>query len=179
MLYFAFGSNMLPSRLQRRCPTASVKTPALAPGHRVAFDKLSEDSSGKANLITCHTGGSAIGIVYELSPDDVGKLDAFEGPGYRRQDDFVVTCVDTGGQLVTSTYVAEKRVPGLRPYDWYLALILAGLAQHGIDPSYARELRKTRFDPDQCLSRKSRRNALRDLEAAGNSDYLSLLQLPV
>ena len=178
MLYFAFGSNMLPSRLQRRCPTASVKTRAIAPGHRVALDKLSDDCSAKANLVTCDRGGSAIGIVYELAPDDVGRLDDFEGPGYRRRDNFVVTCIDSGEQLETSTYVARKSVPGLRPFDWYLALVLAGLAHHDIDPSYALELRTTWFDIDEQQSRTTRRHALRDLEAAGFADYLGLLRLP-
>jgi len=178
MLYFAFGSNMLPSRLQRRCPTARVRARAIAPGYRVAFDKLSEDSSGKANLVSCDNGEPAIGIVYELSSDDLGKLDAFEGPGYRRQEDFVVTCVETAQELRTCTYVAIERAPGLRPYDWYLALVLAGLACHDIDPSYAKALRMTRFDTDEESSRMSRRNALQDLVTAGYPEYLSLLHAP-
>ena len=178
MLYFAFGSNMLPSRLQRRCPTAMVKTRAIAHGYRVAFDKLSEDTSGKANLVGCDNSGPALGIVYELSPDDVDELDAFEGPGYRRQDGFVVTCFDTGEELSTCTYVAIDRAPELRPYDWYLALVLAGLACHDIDPSYVKALGMTRFDTDAQTSRQSRRNALRDLETAGYPDYLSLLHAP-
>lgn len=169
---------MLPSRLQRRCPTATVKTRAIAPGHRVAIDKLSEDSSGKANLVACDSGRLAIGIVYELSSGDIGRLDAFEGPGYRRQDSFVVSCIETGEQLVTSTYVARESATDLRPYDWYLALMLAGLAHHDIDSSYARELRSTRFDRDEQHSRTTRRHALRDLEAAGFADYLGLLRLP-
>jgi gamma-glutamylcyclotransferase len=178
MLYFAFGSNMLPSRLQRRCPTARVKARAIAPGYRVAFDKLSEDTSGKANLVNSDYPGCATGIVYELSRGDVSELDAFEGSGYRRQEDFVVTCIATREELVTCTYVAKERVPGLRPYDWYLALVLAGLARHDIDPSYVQQMRMTAFEPDALTSRTSRRNALRDLESAGYSDYRSLLHAP-
>lgn len=178
MLYFAFGSNMLSSRLQRRCPTASVKGRAIARGYHVAFDKLSEDSSGKANLVAGDSGRSAIGIVYELSPNDVGNLDAFEGSGYRRQDNFVVTCIDTGERLATSTYLARKRVSGLRPYDWYLALVLAGLAHHDIDSSYMLPIQMTPFDQDEYALRQSRINALRDLEAAGHADYRGLLSPP-
>lgn len=176
MLYFAFGSNMLPARLQRRCPSAEVRTRATAPGYRVAFDKLSEDTSGKANLVSSDSGRAAIGVVYELSRDDVGKLDAFEGPGYRRQDDFVVTCIDSGEQLATCTYVAREGKPGLRPYDWYLALVLAGLIHHAIDPTYARQLRMTRFDVDADQARTSRHTALQDLESAGHADYRDLLR---
>ena len=179
MLYFAFGSNMLPSRLQRRCPAATVVTPAIAHGYRVAFDKLSEDSSGKANLIAGDARDSAAGIVYELPVADLEALDAFEGPGYCRKEAFPVTSIATGEELVTCTYVARKSVQGLRPYDWYLALVLAGLDHHDIDASYSRHLRMTRFDTDTRESRKSRRNALQDLRAAGYVNYLSLLRPPV
>ena len=51
VLYFAFGSNMLSKRLERRCSSARVRALAAAPGYEVAFDKLSEDTSGKANLV--------------------------------------------------------------------------------------------------------------------------------
>jgi gamma-glutamylcyclotransferase len=179
MLYFAFGSNLLPTRLQRRCPTAKVVARAIARDYRVVFNKLSEDSSGKANLVAGDSRDAATGIVYELSADDLGALDAFEGPGYRRQDDFSVASIDTGENLVTCTYLARNRVPGLKPYDWYLALVLAGLAHHDIDSSYAQKMRLTRFDTDVCRSRNSRRKALQDLRAAGFADYLSLLQQPV
>lgn len=178
MLYFAFGSNMLPSRLQRRCPTATVRTRATATHYRLAFDKLSEDSSGKANLVSGAASDAVNGVVYELSATDLDRLDAFEGSGYRRQDDFSVTCVDSGETLVACTYLAKKRVPGLRPYDWYLALVLAGLACNEIDSAYVQQLRTFGFETDVLRSRDTRRHALRDLEAAGFSDYLRLLRPP-
>ena len=177
MLYFAFGSNLLPARLQRRCPKARVLTPALARGYCVVFDKLSEDTSGKANLVACHAADAAIGVVYELAEDDLYALDAFEGSGYRREDEFPVTSIATGEELRACTYVARQRVPGLRPYDWYLAMVLAGLAHHGIEDSYVEKMRMTRFDTDALESRQARRNALRDLEAAGIVDYQGLLRL--
>ncbi len=169
---------MLPSRLQRRCPSARVVTRAVAPGYRVAFEKLSEDTSGKATLVPCEGPDSAAGVVYELLQSEIDALDAFEGPGYRRSERFPVTCIDSGKALVTCTYVARKNVPGLRPYDWYLALILAGLAEHGGDPSCAQALRTIAYDIDEQRSRMSRRNALRDLEAAGFARYRDLLHPP-
>jgi len=178
MLYFAFGSNMLTARLQRRCPTARVVTRATAPGYSVAFDKLSEDTSGKANLVAGDQRSPAIGIVYELSSDDIDRLDGFEGAGYRREDHLAVTCLDTGTRLSACTYVAKARVPGLRPYDWYLALILAGLAGHAVDSSYAGRLYIAGFETDPLASRRSRLNALRDLDAAGYADYRALLRQP-
>ena len=134
--------------------------------------------AAKANLVSCDNGDSAIGIVYELSPDDVDKLDAFEGPGYRRQDDLVVTCFDSGEELSTCTYVAIERTPGLRPYDWYLAMIVAGLAEHDIDERYAEQLRMTAYDTDPQRLRQTRQNALQDLAGVGCHDHLGLLHPP-
>lgn len=174
-LYFAFGSNMSTPRLQRRCPSARVVTRALAPGHCVAFEKLSEDTSGKATLVTCEGSDFAVGVVYELSGSDVDELDAFEGPGYRRFDEFPVSCLDTGQDLQACTYIAKKNVSGLKPYDWYLALILAGLAEHDMSARYAQRLQMTAYDIDENVSRTSRQNALRDLASVGCRDYSRLL----
>jgi hypothetical protein len=114
-LYFAFGSNLLTARLKRRCPSARVVALATAPGYRVAFEKLSEDTSGKATLVPCAGPDFAVGVVYELSMQDIDTLDAFEGPGYRRLDDFFVTCRETGKALQACTYVAKQNVSDLRP----------------------------------------------------------------
>lgn len=174
-LYFAFGSNMLTPRLQRRCPSARVVTRAAARGYSVAFDKLSEDTSGKANLVRSEIRESAVGVVYELAAADLDKLDAFEGPGYRRNDAFSVTCLDTASALLTCTYLAIENIAGLAPYDWYLAMILAGLAEHDVDSSYAQRMRMTGFAADPWSSRPTRQHALRDLETAGYRDYRELL----
>jgi hypothetical protein len=166
---------MLTARLQRRCPSARVVARAAAPGYRVAFEKLSEDTSGKATLVPCTGADFAIGVVYELSSSDVDELDVFEGPGYRRLDGFALTSIDTGAALTACTYVANQEVPGLTPFDWYVALVLAGLAEHGIGHDYARQLQMADFHMDPQPSRQSRQNALRDLAAAGWPDYEDLL----
>lgn len=175
MLYFAFGSNMLTSRLTRRCPSTRVVARAVAPGHRVTFEKLSEDTSGKATLAATDGPPFAAGIVYEITSNDVELLDAFEGPGYRRLDGFAVTCIDTGKPLRVCTYVAKHEVTGLKPFDWYLALVIAGLTENGIDTDSARQLKSAPFETDMDNGRQTRLNALRDLDEAGFSDYLEIL----
>ena len=49
--YFADGSNMMTARLLGRCPSAKVVSLAHADGYKLAFSKLSVDTSGKATLI--------------------------------------------------------------------------------------------------------------------------------
>jgi gamma-glutamylcyclotransferase len=172
ILYFAFGSNILGTRLCRRCPGARFRNLAAAYGYRVAFNKLSEDSSGKANLVSTDAQVSALGVVYEIPVAEVPALDTFEGPGYVRVDHFPVSCLDTGDELRTITYVARQNVSGLKPFDWYLALIVAGMRQRGLDPDYVHALGSTVIIVDPEPSRVTRQNALRDL--AGD-DYAALL----
>ena len=48
-LYFAYGSNMFTRRLKERTPSVAVADTGFVEGHRLAFDKVSRDGSGKAN----------------------------------------------------------------------------------------------------------------------------------
>lgn len=174
VFYFAFGSNMLSTRLKRRCPGAGFEAVATAPGREVRFDKRSEDTSGKANLVA-GDGPAAVGVVYRVPAAELRLLDAVEGPGYRREDGLPVTCLRTGRSFEAVTYRAREPVPGLQPYDWYLALVLAGLAEHAIDAACVGRLRATPFVIDPQRNRTTRRSALRDLRGAGYPDYRSLL----
>lgn len=167
---------MLNARLCRRCPGARLYTVAAAKDHRVLFDKLSEDSSGKANLVPSRDGARVLGAVYEIPTAEVPALDAFEGPGYARRDDFRVSCLDTHGELETITYVARKSVGGLKPFDWYLALVLAGMRERDVEPTYVQAIRATEFDVDPEPARVTRLNAVRDLAEAGYEDYTDLLK---
>ena len=176
VLYFAYGSNLLPTRLQRRCPGARIKTLACARGYRVAFDKLSEDTSGKANLVRSGSTAAAFGVVYEIPSAEVDALDTVEGSGYARQEGFAVSCMASGKRLRTMTYMAQQNVPGLLPFDWYLALVLGGLRVHAADADYALAFESAEFVTDPELSRPTRLNALRDLAAAGFTDYADLLR---
>jgi gamma-glutamylcyclotransferase len=175
LLYFAFGSNLLSTRLLRRCPGAGFRSLAAAPGHRVIFDKLSEDSSGKANLVGAQAGATALGVVYTIPAAEIPALDAFEGPGYARIDDFPVACLDTHDVLRTITYVARRNVSGLRPFDWYLALVLAGMHERAMNPDYIQAFGSAPFVVDPEPSRATRLNAMRDLAEAGYDEYSDLL----
>ena len=176
ILYFAYGSNMLTTRLQRWCKTAEYKSLAMIKGHRVAFYKKSVDSSGKATLVTCDSKVPVLGAVFEISISEIDELDAAEGAGYERQDEFPVICLQTGELVQACTYVALENVSDLRPFDWYLALVLAGLHSHDMDREYIQAIESTDFTVDTSQHRKSRVDAIRDLQAAGYSDYSVILR---
>ena len=119
---------MLHSRLQARCPSAKPLGNAKAQGYRLEFSKKSVDGSGKATLVASDDGSKIPGILYTISDEDQVKLDRAEGAGsgYERLNDFLVETED--GPKIAITYLADMTESNLIPYDWYLALVVAGLS---------------------------------------------------
>lgn len=173
--YFAYGSNLLIQRLTARCPSARLLGRATLEGHRVGFAKFSQvDLSGKATVLAA-PGAAAEGVVYELSPEDLGVLDAIEGvgTGYDRHD--AVTVRLDGRPLEVCTYVATAPEERHLPFDWYMALILAGALQHGLGPAATARLVAFGHRRDTELSRPARIAAVEALAAAGHADWERLL----
>ena len=79
ILYLAYGSNMLPERMMRRCPGATALGVARLPNYRLA-ERLYAD-------IDFSEGESVFGVLYLISERDMRSLDAYEGypKVYRRE----------------------------------------------------------------------------------------------
>lgn len=130
--YFAYGSNLLTGRLADRCPSARYHAVACVEDLAIEFSKEGrEDGSGKATLVPSH-GHRLYGVVYEVELGELEILNRIES-GYDLKHDFKVSRPDTGTPLTVKTYIAPEqgRKPGLKPFDWYLALIVAGAIEHG------------------------------------------------
>ena len=169
-LYFAYGSNMLSERLVARCPSAKVIGTASAANSVLKFEKRSIDQSGKATLLTAGGQGAITpGVLFEVTQADIGNLDRAEGAGngYDRHDNFQVQLVDTRQIVVAKTYVATTTEEELKPYDWYLALVIAGARQHNLDPSHIKMLCQTPYVIDEDQLRKSRSDAMALLLSIG------------
>lgn len=177
-LYFAYGSNMLSARLKARCPSAKVIGRATAIGHALEFTKRGKDDSGKATLVSV-TGKDiqTPGVLFEVAKADLPKLDLAEGAGYGydRHDEFQVDYTDES-KVAAATYLASAREAHLLPYDWYLALVIAGVDQHQLDAGHAERLRQVEYLADSDLAREGRAEAIAALSAHGFSDYNLLLK---
>jgi cation transport regulator ChaC len=175
-LYFAYGSNLLTTRLRARCPSAAFQTTATAAGYEVSFGKKSVDGSGKATLRhSGQSGDGAIGAVFRISESELTALDRAEGVDYRRDDAFHVRCRRGGESLDVVTYVAKELHDELRPYDWYLALVVAGAAEHRLPAGYVARLCSRGSIPDPDSARRARRDALAALAGAGIDDFATVL----
>jgi gamma-glutamylcyclotransferase len=173
--YFAYGSNLLTTRLAARCASARVVSTALTDGWSVSFTKPGADSSGKAGLVE-RAGAAHPGVVYEIAALEMPVLDRFEGVGhgYTRTDAFPVT-LPGGERLDVSTYMPIRHNAALKPFDWYLALCIAGAREHGLDEALLRQFASHPNLPDTNHARESRRLALEALAAAGHHDWQKLL----
>ena len=150
ILYLAYGSNMLPRRIELRLgPCASVGVARL-PGYALRFHKRGRDGSGKCDaFLTGDPADVLYGVIYALSVTQRAMLDELEGTGYGSREVRVET---RAGPLSAYAYVAR---PGhtdseLRPFHWYKSIVEAGARAHGLPAPYIDDIVATsaRVDPD-------------------------------
>jgi len=174
VLYFAYGSNLLRERLLDRCPNLRFVGGATMPSHRLTFDKRSKDGSGKC-AFEPNDGEDVHGVLWSLPADELDLLDRHEGVGFGYERCTVIVSRTDGNKVETVTYRATKRQPGLMPYDWYLALVVAGAMQQELPPHYIDQLRERPAISDGKPERKERQAALRALAASSMLPVLDAL----
>ena len=168
--YFAYGSNMLLERLQKRCKTASFLGVAVAHGYTLAFSKKSKDGSGKATIAKTVIDDTALyGVLFAIDLDERPCLNRAEGSDYDRNDEFVVTRADSNEKLSVTTYVAKYSAMenNLVPYDWYKLLIVTGAWQGNVPDFYLARLKEIESIPDPYPERATRKEALAVLKESG------------
>ena len=144
VLYFAYGSNMSSERLRSRIAPVRVIGCAFLSDWKMAFNKRSNDSSGKANLAKS-PGEVTWGVLYEIRNSDLGKLDKIEG-GYKR---ITVQVQQPAGTVVEAeTYISEDLTNDPRPYNWYKELLLSGAREHNLPQDYIAYLERFAVKPE-------------------------------
>lgn len=175
MNYFAYGSNMLTTRLVDRVPGASPVAVARVEGRRLAFHKRSSDESGKCDIPKASTPESVVqGVLFDIPEGQIDELDRHEGVGfgYERR---VIEVVTEGVVMAAHTYIA---MPGyidasVVPYDWYYCLVVAGAREHGLPAEYIQSIEETAIMVDPFAQRTTRTTALQALEMAGQFHLLA------
>ena len=80
MLYLAYGSNMSPEQMHRRCPGARLLGAVKLRGYRLTFAGCSAIWNG-GGVATIAPAPDCIvrGAVYEIDEEDLERLDRCEG----------------------------------------------------------------------------------------------------
>lgn len=166
-LSFAYGSNMLSTRLKDRTPSATVHAVGYVEGHSLVFDKRSIDGSGKGNMRKTNSAADHLyGVVFSIKKSEKPALDDAEGlgNGYREE---TVSVVTPGGAMEAVAYVGTDLDAARKPYDWYKRLILAGAIENELPQAYIEGLRSIQSIPDPRPDRPTKRTAEAALEASG------------
>ena len=134
-LYFAYGSNLVQSRMRERAPSARVVGTAHLPDRRLALNKLGRDGSPKANLEPAPSG-HVWGVVWSLPEEGWAELDRAEA-GYER----IAVAVDRGGaSLAAETYRSGRLTASRELRADYKRWIVEGAREHGLPADWIRLL---------------------------------------
>lgn len=158
MHYFAYGSNLLEERLKLHVPSARCLGVGKLKGWQRVFHLRSQDGSAKCDLIRATGADDELeGAVYEIDPAERPGLDAWEGLGVMYTQETAVADL-TGAPTEVFFYIGNRSFmdPALRPYDWYLASVVAGARRLGLKDGTQRELMNIATWPDPDTARSER-----------------------
>ena len=147
-LYFAFGSNLSLDQMRKRCPGHQLVGTAVLSNHRVVCNKKGDNGVDYYAGIVCSPGDEVLGALYQLTEEDITRLDVSEGCKdagrhyIRNEKDFFVRNRETGQVINAFTYFVVEPVALKKPTSEYAAKIFKGCRDHGFPDEYVKDLRK-------------------------------------
>ena len=136
MLYFAYGSNMHPGQMQKRCPGCIFIAAARLRDHGVAFTRpwAAWGGGGVADIQPA-PGSTVEGVVWDITDAHRNSLDEYEEyPNAYTRKDVVVETFD-GRTLTAFAYVARP-AGAHQPQRRYLRQLVEGARAHKLSPAY-------------------------------------------
>jgi len=155
ILYFAYGSNLFLEQMQKRIGgEPKVIGAACLENHRLGFTILSKTWKGGVADIVPEAGSKVWGAIYELTEEQLEKIDHYEG--YRKDRDpkknfynrLQVEVVDKRGvKQACLTYQAEvgdekkRKYLYHRPCEQYCEVMRKGGEDHGLAKEFFEHLK--------------------------------------
>lgn len=140
VLYFAYGSNIHPRRLEKRVGEVESLGVDSIDGRSLTFDKRGADRSAKCNL-RVRRGERAFGACYRLRPDQWGLLEEFE-PGYQASE------LELGSGRSARVFLAEADLVDEPPFSWYRDIVVCGMQYFDFPLEYREAARSVSAIPD-------------------------------
>ena len=107
-------------------------------GYALYFNK---SPGGYANIRET-ANEKVFGVVYELTDEDIKKLDSYEGVPKDYEKKFVeIELGGAGKRIKCFTYVAVKTDDNLKPKKEYLKRIIEGAKENNIPEEYIKEIK--------------------------------------
>ena len=157
---FAYGSNMLCTRIRCRCSSAKPIGVAELEGFKLRWHKRSrKDGSGKCDIVSAPTSKNRVyGVLYRIAMRQKCRLDKAEGldQGYAEIE---IDVICEGERITAKAYQATDIDHSLKPYSWYRALVVAGAREHSLPEEYISQLKTVAAceDPNRVRHKKNMR----------------------
>ncbi len=140
-LYFAYGSNQDENQMRDRCPCSKLIGKAVLKDYKLAYTfKCSTHQTGCADILESK-GDEVWGLLYEVSEEDLKRLDGFEKHpvGYGR---FIVTVSDEfGKERKAEVYEVVEKIEGnVEPSRKYHDILVNASKKHDFPDSYKKFL---------------------------------------
>jgi hypothetical protein len=142
---------MEPGFMLGRCPSAENPRPALLEGFRLEFTVYSDTWGGGAANLELDPEARVWGVVWDMDPDDLKRLDTFQGhPTFYRRERVVVDCDGTHTECIT--YRVAHQQGYVRPTDEYLGGVRRAIAVHGLPEEAAEMMERAARPPTPRIS---------------------------
>jgi gamma-glutamylcyclotransferase (GGCT)/AIG2-like uncharacterized protein YtfP len=140
VLYAAYGSNMDPALMMRRCPHSPSRGNGWLNGWRLTFGGEEYGWDGALATVVEDPAGQVFVALYEISRDDETSLDQWEGvdTGLYRKLKVRVDTLDTSP--MAWLYVLDAYEGGL-PSAAYIGMLSEAAAAAGAPDDYVADLR--------------------------------------
>jgi gamma-glutamylcyclotransferase (GGCT)/AIG2-like uncharacterized protein YtfP len=139
-MYAAYGSNMDPAQMGRRCPHSPQQGTGWLDGWRLTFGGEDLNWEGALPTVVESAGNQVFVVLYELSEADEGALDQWDGAtlDYYRKVKVRVSTLD--GDVVAWLYVLNDYEGGL-PSARHLGMMADAAEAAGAPSDYVAGLR--------------------------------------
>lgn len=141
MHYFAYGTLLVEQSMRAVCPSAKNVGFMRLDGYELAFGHCNREGLAGCTLLE-KEGAATYGIQYELTDEDMAKMDAAAEVDTRQWVHIPISVVDINGDThQSSTYVIPGVFRHWPPTTKYVAPILTGLETSDFPESYKNQMR--------------------------------------
>ena len=139
-LYAAYGTNMDPDQMMKRCPHSPVRGSGWLAGWRLTFGGEEVGWEGSLATIVEEPGSTVYVMLYDVTRTDEEQLDSWQGAPLSTYNKIKVRVSTLDGDVLAWTYVLNAYEGGL-PSARFLGLIADAAEAAGAPDDYVADLR--------------------------------------
>ena len=139
-LYAAYGTNMDPEQMMKRCPHSPVRGSGWLAGWRLTFGGEEVGWEGSLATIVEEPGSTVYVMLYDVTRTDEEQLDSWQGAPLSTYSKIKVRVSTLDGDVLAWTYVLNAYEGGL-PSARFLGLIADAAEAAGAPDDYVADLR--------------------------------------